>query len=618
MRNPGIGRPVGRVATWAWLWAVVLVLAAGGGAARAADVQVDATVDETTIPIDGQLVYTITVTGGARNMPQPELPSLGADWSVYNGGTSRNFSFVNGQVSSSASFRYVLTPKRPGQLTIGKASLKIGSTVYVTEPIVITVTASAGGGAPPGAGGRAGSAGADRQASEEGDKDLFVTASVDTREPYVQQQVILSVRFYQRIQLLEQPSYQAPSTTGFWSEDLPPQRTYYEVINGRRYYVTEIRRALFPTTAGDATIGPARVECLVPDTRGAMSNDPFGFFGRSVVGSKPVTIQSRPITIQVRPLPAGAPAGFAGAVGSYRLTAAVDRASAAQGDPVTLSLEISGTGNLKTVPDPQLPALPEFKVYDSTSSSDLRADGDLIRGSRTSQILLVPLKAGTLTIPPITLAWFDTKAGQYRTARSEPIAVSVTPGAVTAGGGVAGSGRGAIEVTGQDIRFIRTELGPVSARGRRIWDGPLFWLFQLLPVGVFVGSVLHDRRQRRLAGDVGLARGLRSGREAVRRLKRARQLADAGDAGFHAELAGALRGYVADKFNRSAAGLTLEEIDSLLSSRRIPPGLVGDIRQTLEECDMARFAPVGGGAADRERLLTGAARILDELKRGGL
>lgn len=585
--------------------------------ALAADTGVEASVDRTTVPIDGQVVYSITVSGGMRQLPNPQLPVLDADWTVYSGGTSRNFSFVNGQVSSSATFRYVLTPRRPGTLTIGKATVTIGKTVYQTEPVKITVGATAGAGSKAVPPGRV-PGGSTPDAGEQNGQDLFVTAVVDRKNPYVQEQITLTFRFYQRVTLLESPGFTKPTTTGFWAEDLPPQRTLTEIIDGRRYHVTEIRTALFATSAGKYTIGPAILECVVPEVQRVVDNDPFSMFGRSMFGSQKVTLKTKEIAITVKPLPEGAPPEFAGAVGDFSLATAVDKSTAAQGDPVTLTVTVTGSGNIKTVPDPVLPTMPEFKAYDSSTSSDINTTGESVRGSRTSQIVLVPLKAGATSIPPITLAWFDPKSSTYKTDRSDRMPLTITPGAVTAGGAMGGGGRGAIEVVGQDVRFLRPELLSVTSRHQRLWDGPLFWLFQLLPIGLIGFALIHERRRRRLDGDIGFARQIRSGREATRRLKTARLLATRGDDGLFAELSMAVTGYAADRLNRSAAGMTQDDLRGLLAARGINNELIEALVRFLESCDMARFAPAAAGSADRQRLLSEAASLIENLKRGGL
>ena len=78
---------------------------------------------------------------------------------------------------------------------------------------------------------------------------------------YVNEQITLTFKFYTKVNLLSQPQYSPPDTTGFITEDLPPQRNYYTIIDGERYYVSEIKTALFPTTSGKFVIGPAT--CLL-------------------------------------------------------------------------------------------------------------------------------------------------------------------------------------------------------------------------------------------------------------------------------------------------------------------------------------------------------------------
>ncbi len=290
-----------------------------------------------------------------------------------------------------------------------------------------------------------------------------------------------------------------------------------------------------------------------------------------------------------------------------------------QGEPLTLLLDVSGAGNIKSVSDPAWPAMRDFKVYDSTSSSDVSKEGGVVRGKKSWQQILVPLKAGDLTVAPVRFAYFDPRSDRYEILETSPLNVRVTPAATPAGGGVGTPAtRGAIEVVGQDIRFIHTGKTAFQSRGRRAWDGPFFWLMAFLPVGVMAGSLAFDRHRRRLEQDLGFARGVRSGREAGRRLKKARQLLASPDAAFFTETADALRGYVADRFNRAAAGLTLEEIRALLVGRQQRPELIERVVQLLENCDMARYAPAAAASLDRARLLDDAGALIETLKKEGV
>ena len=115
----------------------------------------------------------------------------------------------------------------------------------------------------------------------------------------------------------------------------------------RRYEVTEIQYALFPTRVGDLEISEATVR--LPD-------DAFGsFFRRSSRRRGPSVLRTEPITIHVRPLPGPVPADFSGTVASdLRLHSSVDRRTLEQGDALTWRIRLEGTGHLDAVSMPAL------------------------------------------------------------------------------------------------------------------------------------------------------------------------------------------------------------------------------------------------------------------------
>ena len=77
----------------------------------------------------------------------------------------------------------------------------------------------------------------------------------------------------------------------------------------------------------------------------------------------------------------------------------------------------------------------------------------------------------------------------------------------------------------------------------------------------------------------------------MKRLRAAEKMDETSSAEFHEEVARALVEYIADGFDRSAAGLTYEMADELLASRGLDPELRRRFRSCLESCDFARFVP---------------------------
>ena len=220
-----------------------------------------ATVDRTTLTTDDSLTLTVVVSSSGRNAPRPQLPDLDG-FTVLGSSTSSQMSIVNGAVSSSVAFSYRLQPYATGTLTIAPITATVDGQPYSTEPIAVEV--SQGNGTPTQAPGS--SAQGLSAPSQLGNLELFVEASVDNPEPYVGEQITYTFRFYEAADsmrvsslFMDQPGYNPPALTGFWSEGEIENETYRVSHNGRIYTVTELRSQLFPTAAGAVTIDPAQL-----------------------------------------------------------------------------------------------------------------------------------------------------------------------------------------------------------------------------------------------------------------------------------------------------------------------------------------------------------------------
>ena len=395
-----------------------------------AQVSIRATVNKDRVSPGEQITLTISVSGSGADLPRPSLPPLN-DFQVYSAGNTQSLSIVNGAARSSTEYIYLLSPKSAGRKTIGPVVLRYRGQEYRTAPIPIEV--SAGGAGAPAPGRREPAAPAARPPSAQGGEDVFLVATVDKPKPYVNEQVTLSVRFYTAVNLLGNPQYSPPELSGFISEDLPPERHGERVVNGRRYYFSEIRTALFPLRPGRSSIGSAKVRCQVgiQAARDPFSPDFFNkFFSKQAQagGGVPKVLQSHPITVEARPLPAqGKPSNFSGAVGEFRVSASLGRSSARVGDAVTLSIAVEGAGNLKSIGTPTLPPLPSFRSYDTAAAFNPSKKGDVIGGTAIFRTVIVPRVSGNLEIPSISFAYFDPVGAFYKTLRTALLSLQVSP-----------------------------------------------------------------------------------------------------------------------------------------------------------------------------------------------
>jgi hypothetical protein len=567
-----------------------LCLLPAPGAAQ--DLDVSASLHPPGGRVGEEMVLTVVVAGAFRSVSDPRLPGLGGAFDAYSAGTSRSVSIVNGRTTSSYTARYRLVPRRAGTFTIGAIEVEHEGTVYRTKPIPVTVEAGTAPDPLPG----------EPSGRAMGTRDLFLRAVVDRRDPYLFEQVTYRLLFYRRVALIDDPSLTAPPIQGFWKEDIPSRRIFDEVVDGETYRVTELVFALFPTTPGKLTIGEAVLECLVRVRRD--NRDPFSMFGGGVFDGKRVVLRSDPVTVNVKRLPPDAPPGFTGAVGDFVLAAEVDKTELNQDEPVTVRIEVSGNGNLKTIGDLALPELPDFRSYPQADSREVTTDGFVLGGRYRREFVLVPLSAGEKTVPPIELVTFSPRAGVYRVLETPPMTLRVTPGSGRPGTGPT-PGRGGIEVVGRDIRFIETEVPEFTAPGA-VWDGVRTVLLALpLPAVGFLGVWFTERRRRRLGDDVALRRRSGAAKRARGALRRAR--GTGGPTARAAAAADALRTYLADRWNVPPASVTAELVADRLRAEGVD---AGEIVRLLERTDAARFAPERAFSGDGDPVDEAASWVL--------
>jgi hypothetical protein len=580
----------------------------------AQNISFDASVDRTEVGVGEQITLTVSVSGDVKSIPEPDLPSLD-EFSVYSAGRSQNFTYVNGRLSASVTFNYVLVPRKAGELTIGPASIKLDGKTYQTSPIQITVASQ---GEAPAA---ATPSGQDEKTVKQQlrGKDIFMETVVDKKKVYVNEQIVLTLRFYQSIRLFDNPEYTPPSLTGFWAEDLPPKRQYHKVINGTQYLVQEIKTALFPTSTGKLTVGPAELKCVVEDAD-RFSRDPFAMFDRDLFSllrqGKPKILKSEPIQIEVLPTPEiDRPATFIGTVGDYSMKVGVDKSEVEVGQPVTLKAKISGSGNIKSVGKPVIAELPDFRTYSSGSSENVSKQNYQVQGTKTYEDVLIPKNAGKYTIPPVEFSFFNPNAKSYKTLKSEPILLTVLPPSQASPVEMAQLSRQEIGRAAKDIRYIKLSAGELKNGGGDLYRKPLFLLLQLIPLLAFAVSWRYQKEREKINSDIGYARQRRAHKLAQKRLKGASRLISEGSSEeFYCEVARASLQFIGDKLNLPGYGLTKDRIEDELARREVNKEKIDHLTKLLDSCDFGRFAPGSSTVEEMKGFLKQAEKVIADLE----
>ena len=574
---------------------------------------VRAYLSQNEVGLNRQFVLHVEISGTQQlDEDPPVLPDLSAFAAYLGSGTSTSMQIVNGRTSMSLTFQHRFQATAEGTFEIGPVTVRAGGRDLRTEPLTIRIIDG------PGPTTRSGPPGADGTVAPE---DLFVTATASQPLVYVNEPVIVEYRIFTRVDVDGYNITRQPGTTGFWVEELanPQARVEQVVRDGLQYASAVVRRvALFPTSAGTKTLEPLTLETRVRVQRRSRSlfGDPFGDpFGRGLFGSRvPVVVGSNPVEIEVLPLPPGQPDSFTGLVGHLDVSAAIDRTSVEINDALTYRLEVSGTGNIRTLPEPELGFPPDVEVYPPDISERVTPTEDGVRGSKIFEYVIVPRAPGQVTIPAVTLAYFDVDAGTYAMAASDPITLTVAGDPVAAPAGPAGRLRTGVDLERQDIRFIRIAMPGFRSVGGSLVRSVRFWAIALVPMIAVAGAVALRRHQDRLTGDVAYARRRRAARLAKQRLARAESLRSPDrHRAFHAEVGRALQGFLGDKLNVAEAGLIRDAIRARLTSRGVAAEVMDAYLECLEDCDRQRFAPTEPDTLAMQDMLTRAGHAMTDL-----
>ena len=592
---------------------------------HAEDITISVDADRQEVTLDEQVTLTITVSGNASNIPNPDIPEL-KGFTSYSSGRSQNLSIVNGQVSSSVSFTYILVPNNTGEYSLGPFSIDYKGKTYSADPINIKVLPRTAQQQPQTQGSQMPPSESEEQggAQPERGKELFIEAYVDKLRAYVNEQITLTFAVYQAVNLFDNPVYNPPSTTGFWTEDMPPQKKYYKVINGARYLVTEIKTALFATGPGDFTIGPARLEATVEDMNKFFSKNPFDMFDRDPFSmfkrGKPLILTTDPLNIEIEPLPEqNKPVDFKGDVGDFDVSLSVDKNSVEENQPVSLKIKIKGKGNIKTISSPSAPEIQDAKFYESGSSENISKDNYVVQGEKIYEKMIIPKKEGALAIGPVEYSYFDPVIKDYVKKKIDPVVINVTKSKEEPAEKTVFQPIGAkeeVQLLKKDIAYIKISPGRFKPKNNFLYKNKIFLLINVLPLFALMALYLYELYSRKLRTDIGYARSLRARGAASRRLKTAGKMLNKNMIReFYTEIYKAVIEYIADKFNIPHASITKDLLEEKLKEKEVKKEIIDKVKTLFDACDMARFASAGFTKDDMARTLKEAGEIINALER---
>jgi len=601
-------------------------------AAHAGPLTAAADVDQREVFVGESFTLQIQVSG-SETPQKPDLSAL-ADFDVRELGgrknSSQSVSFINGRVNRVVHrgyvFAYRLTPKRPGNLVIPPINVNALGQSARTSAITVSVN----------------------KPMETDDFKLRLELSKD--RVYVGEPLVMKVTWYlgQDIRAFQFILPMLQQTESFFFADPSEQprrgKQYYRVpltqgeviaekgrarLDAKEYATISFRKILIPKRPGQVSIPAATVACEAlagfrkPTRRqGSPFDDGFfsdffrdDFFGRGRRGVyRKVVVPSNPLTLRVSALPTeGRPDGFAGHVGNYRIAATAKPTEVNVGDPITLTLVLSGAEYLDHIElaplQNQAALVKDFKIPAEMASG--KTSGKVKVFTQTIRAL----RPDVGRIPPIRLPYFDTRTGRYDVTATEPVPLTVRAAKVVTAGDAEGlsasAAASAVEAWTKGIAHNYEDMSVLvdQRHGPMFWFKSPFWisLLSVPPLGYLLLLTVVVVRRRRHADPLAVA-ARRAHGTFIKALKAA-----TGSGTTPALVMDALRRYLGAKLRIPAGALTFNDVAAPLRTRGATHGSLEALCRLLEQCEAGRYA--GRSDETNSAVLEQALSIVTELER---
>ncbi len=340
---------------------------------------VQVSLDRNPIVINESFTATFEVYGSVDD--EPDFSPLQQDFNILNRSQSNNMQIINGSMSRKSIWTVVLMAKREGTLLL--PSIHFGND-QSREIAVIVKPVS--------------------QQDSSNQEDIFLEVAIEpATDLYVQAELIYTVRLYRAVDI-SQASLTEPKVENAIIQKLGEDKSFNKQHQGRAYIVIERSYAIFPQQSGQLTIPPLTFQAQIAQS---------GYFG-------PMRrLHSREIVVEVYPKAAAFPARTAWlpAKGVELVESWPDETLVA-GEAVTRTVKLQVTGlTAAQIPDFKMPLPGGLKQYpDQPALSDQqRSEG--VTGTRELKVAIMPTRAGSYTLPEITIPWWNVIEHRLELAR---------------------------------------------------------------------------------------------------------------------------------------------------------------------------------------------------------
>tara|TARA_B100000586_G_C20107703_1_gene428237 strand:- start:254 stop:2119 length:1866 start_codon:yes stop_codon:yes gene_type:complete len=586
-------------------------------------------INQNEILLGDSVILTVKVDG-ISNPEAPKIPDIPHFSVRFLGKQQESYSsytvIINGKKvedktsRSGVQFNYELTPKKEGTLTIPEFSITINGQLYQFNTFKIKVL---------------------NQNTEH--EDLFIKQSIDRHVYFLGEQITVHFKWYLKqdvndyklkIPWLEgvdnsvisdidpdkNKTYQAIIVNG--NKQVPALKTQ-EIVNGKKYTVFSIKKIVTPISEGTYKLEPAFLKYSVikgyRQSRNAAFDHFFNTNRNAILDS--FSARSDAILITVKHPPHhNRPASFTGAVGDIDFNVSVSPQTVNVGDPITVTMKLSGTGNIGQVKMPQLPHLPEFKQYEPAIKFNKHTQGDKVISEKIVEKVLIPRVNGIYKIDKIDFTFFNPQKRKFQTVSKGPFNLNINESDT--------EGR-SYPIAIQDnqvnhnperfqknIRYIKTELGAISTVEKQYSKYRIGWILgYLIPLCLLPIFYIVRKRQLLLQTDLKFLRNTRATKRSRSFMLSAKKAIETKNGTqFYQEINNALSNYLADKLNVPVARVT-SGITHTLKEKGVDPALIKEIDVLFQSIEMSLFSSAEFNDTQIQSDFEKVKQIIKQLKR---
>ena len=497
------------------------------------------------------------------------------------GGPSQSVSqsWINGTVSFTQSYSYIIQPKRKGELSIGSATIKIGGKTLKSEPIKIIVLDAIDIPKNP------------NDPNYIAQQNIHLVAEISKSRPYVGEGIYVEYRLYvsENVSVYDTNVTEAPKYNGFWNQDIkingfPVKLGKY---NGEDYrYIVLQKALLIPTKTGKLSVDPMKMDIVIGVPSGRSD-----FFGNVITKNIRREFASAKKIINPKGLPlAGKPANFIGAVGAFNFDVSLSKDVLKANETSEVKVAVSGRGNLKLFELPTAETPVELEMYQPKRKERIRINANGISGSVTDTYTVVPQYKGKYKIPSVSFSYFNPKEEKYKTIATEDFFVDVQEGKELITLDTTSVTKQDAVLAGQSFRYIATKTSFIAKKQSGFFKSNLFYMLLLLPliaipIGVFIGK-RNTKRNNDIAGN----KTRKAERLAKKYLSKAQKQLGKKEA-FYEALERALHNYLKAKLGIETSEISKERITELLENKKVKTSTIHQFIEVLKSSDFARYTP---------------------------